>query len=233
MEKVNIANKNAGTKPMKPTQIHALKEIALRGGCWGHITLSSQELGKILGISQQSASKRILELLKAGAITRELGIRKQMLKLTPVGMEMLKREFFEYQRIFELGDKIAIRGTVVTGLGEGQYYLNHKEYNTQFLQKLYFQPYAGTLNLKVTGDALHKVHNLKNLTGILVDGFQKDDRTFGQVKCFLARIRNLDCAVVFPERSHYDDVVEIVSKFHLRRTLGLKDGDELEISICI
>jgi riboflavin kinase len=39
--------------------------------------------------------------------------------------------------------------------------------------------------------------------------------------------------VVVPTRSHYEDVVEILCKNHLRRTLGLVDGDLVEVRISI
>ena len=218
---------------IKTTHIETLKQIALRGGCCNPVILSSCELGRMLGISQQSASKRILELLKAGTISRELGVRKQVLRLTQLGIEIIKKEHVSYLRIFEIGDRLTIRGTVVTGFGEGQYYLNHREYRSQFEQKLRISPFEGTLNLKVSGKELGKLESIKAMEGVVVKGFRKGGRTFGDVKCLLCKIRNIDCAVVFPTRSHYDDVVEIISKCHLRRTLGLKDGDEVEIAVNI
>jgi riboflavin kinase len=43
----------------------------------------------------------------------------------------------------------------------------------------------------------------------------------------------MECAVVMPTRSHYTNVLEIVCKYHLRRTLGLRDGDQVEIIISL
>ena len=43
----------------------ALRRIALLGGLRDSVTVSSRELGEALEMSQQSASKRILELLEA------------------------------------------------------------------------------------------------------------------------------------------------------------------------
>jgi len=197
------------------------------------VPISSKELGETLGISQQSASMRILELLKAGAITRELGARKQMVKLTRTGIDLLRREYSHYQRIFSLGNRLAIRGTIVTGLGEGKYYVNHKEYATQFVKKLGFRPYEGTLNVKVSAGELEKLNNLQSMDGAMVRGFKKGGRSFGDVKCFISEIKNLECAVIIPTRTHYDDIMEVISRFNLRRTLGLKDGDYIEISVNI
>ena len=63
----------------------AMKNIALLGGVNDYISISSNELGSRLEISQQSASKRILELLEEGLIQRDLGARKQRIKLTKKG----------------------------------------------------------------------------------------------------------------------------------------------------
>ena len=46
-----------------------------------------------------------------------------------------------------------------------------------------------------------------------------------------AKIKNLDCAIIVPERSHYKETVEIVCHFHLRRTLGLENGDKVEVRV--
>ena len=211
--------------------IEMLKQIALKGGSREHVALSSGELGELLGISQQSASKRLLNLLKSGVIARELGARRQMVRLTRQGTDLLRKEYSHYRRIFETGDKMAIRGSVITGLGEGQYYVGHREYTDQFLEKLGFRPYSGTLNVKVSGPELAKLHTLRNMDGVVIRGFHRDGRTFGDVMCFPATIKSQGCAVIIPMRSHYADVVEIISRYHLRRTLGLADGDEIEISL--
>ena len=49
----------------------ALRRIAVMGGMTDYVSMSSREFGKDLGISQQSASKRILELLDENLIERD------------------------------------------------------------------------------------------------------------------------------------------------------------------
>ncbi|MBR6037847.1 MAG: DUF120 domain-containing protein, partial [Candidatus Methanomethylophilaceae archaeon] len=51
------------------------------------------------------------------------------------------------------------------------------------------------------------------------------------VIAYKAKIRNIDCAIVVPERSHYVDTIEIICQFHLRRTLGLNDGSKIEVKV--
>lgn len=211
----------------------ALRKIALMGGMHDYVSLSSRELGEALGMSQQSASKRILELLAQGWIVRDLGARRQRIKLTDRGVDALRREYSEYQRIFETRDHILVRGQVVTGMGEGQYYVTQDGYSGQFQSLLGFKPYEGTLNVRLRQEDLHKLDLLRGAQGIKIEGFEQDGRTFGDVICHLATVQNIECAVVVPSRSHYEDVIEILCKYHLRRTLGLKDGDEVEVRISI
>lgn len=82
----------------------AMRKLALLGAMDDYAAVSSKELGDALEMSQQSASKRILELLENGLIVRDLGARKQKIKITQKGVDELKREYNEYRRIFELSD---------------------------------------------------------------------------------------------------------------------------------
>jgi len=213
--------------------ILALRRIALMGGMHDYVIISSRELGEMLTMSQQSASKRILELLDEGLISRDLGARRQRIKLTQKGVDLLRKEYSEYQRIFEMRDEVAINGTVITGMGEGQYYVTQPGYQEQFTEKLGFTPYEGTLNVKVPASELHKVQTVRKAKPIVVKGFERNGRTFGDVECHKATIQNVECAIVLPSRSHYDDVLEVLCKYHLRRTLGLTDGSEVEVRISL
>ncbi len=211
--------------------ITALRRIALMGGMQDYIAISSRELGDRLDMSQQSASKRILELLEEGLIERDLGARRQRIKLTERGAGILRQEYLEYQRIFELKGHVAIHGMITRGMGEGQYYVHQSSYKEQFSDKLEFIPYEGTLNVQVDPADGDKMEILRNSEGIIIDGFEHNGRTFGDVKAFSAKIHNIHCAVIIPARSHYNDVVELLCQYHLRRTLGIGDGDTVEVII--
>ncbi|MGI5964763.1 MAG: DUF120 domain-containing protein [Candidatus Methanomethylophilaceae archaeon] len=217
---------------MDEKYIFALKRIALLGGMDDYIVISSRELGDALGMSQQSASKRILELLDNKLILRDLGARRQRIKLTQRGIDELKKEYTDYRRLFELTDHILLKGKVTPGMGEGGYYICQPEYMEQFRSKLGFYPFEGTLNILVDKEDVSKLEILRN-SGQLINGFERDGRTFGNVLAYKAKIRNKNCAVVAPERSHYSDTIEVICEYHLRRTLGLNDGDPIEIRINI
>lgn len=211
----------------------ALRKIALIGGMDDYIAVSSRELGDALGMSQQSASKRILELMDLGLIVRDLGARKQRIKLTQSGVDELKKEYNEYRRIFELTDHITIRGSVKDGMGEGGYYICQKGYLEQFEKMLGFTPYNGTLNVAVDKEDIGKLDVIKSTAGIPISGFTDNGRSFGDVIAYKAKIRNIDCAVIVPARSHYVDVIEIICKFHLRRTLSIGTGDRVDVRVSL
>ncbi len=218
---------------MDEKYIFALRKIALLGGIDDYIAVSSRELGDTLEMSQQSASKRILELLDEKLIVRDLGARRQRIKLTSRGVEELKKEYNEYRRIFELTDHMTIHGKVTEGMGEGGYYICQKEYMDQFEKKLGFRPFEGTLNITVEKDDIGKLDVIRGTAGITIEGFVSEGRSFGNVIAYKAKIRNIDCAIVVPERSHYADVVEIICHYHLRRTLSIGNGDRVDVRVNI
>jgi len=195
--------------------------------------LSSRDLGKLVGVSQQSASQRILELIRDGLVARDLATRRQRIRLTPKGADVLRKEYADYQRVFEIKETLTIAGSVASGLGEGAFYMRQKGYKDQFRKKLWFEPYEGTLNLKVGGPDLAKLRILEESPGIEISGFEAAGRTFGGAKCFLASMGHVDCAVIMPIRTHHTDVLEVISKHYLRSAVGLKDGDIAELTVTL
>ena len=205
-----------------------LKTIALMGGHSGsRITVSSSQLARRMGISQQTASALILKLLNDGLITRSFSGRKQVIGITKKGLSLLQSDYLDYRRIFEGDSGLTLMGQVVSGLGEGRYYLSQPEYIEQIESILGFHPYPGTLNIRLrTGSP-----GLPQQRGKIISGFERDGRAFGDVLCFPASIRNMECAVIIPRRTHHTDAIEIIAERNLRNALGLKDGDILEIEV--
>jgi len=195
--------------------------------------LSSRDLGKLVGVSQQSASQRILELIRDGLVARDLATRRQRIRLTPKGADVLRKEYADYQRVFEIKETVTIAGSVASGLGEGAFYMRQKGYKDQFRKKLWFEPFEGTLNLKIAGPDLGKLRILEESPGIEISGFEAAGRTFGGAKCFLASMGHVDCAVIMPIRTHHTDVLEVISKHYLRSAVGLKDGDVAELTVTL
>ncbi len=216
---------------MKPNLVETLKQLALLGAIHEHIPVSTSQLGRLMGISQQSASVRVLELLDSGLISRNLVVRRQQLKLTDKGLEILRSEHAAYRKIFEMEGRLPVRGRVDHGMGEGFYYMSQEGYKRQFRDRLGFDPFPGTLNLRLEGREAAKVEILRNAEGVLIEGFTSGSRTFGGAKCLIATMNGVDCAVILPHRSHYDDVLEVISRHKLRDKLDLKDAQLVEVVV--
>jgi riboflavin kinase len=119
-----------------------------------------------------------------------------------------------------------MRGILAAGLGRGQYFISREGYSRQFLHHLGFVPFPGTLNVLLEEPFPAEQQAIK------IEGFQEDGRSFGECKCYRIRLSGIDAAVVVPERSRYPpDLIEVVAPVQLRRALGLKDGDSVEITL--
>ncbi len=209
----------------------ALKAIKSLGGSKSLISLSSAELAQFMGISQQSASRFILNLLNGGYIQRQMNGRKQEVSITEKGMNLLAKEYSDLAILLEKPVKMKLQGTVQSGLGEGRYYISRKGYIVQFQEKLGFIPYLGTLNLRIKPGSELALRKLRSMDGIHIDGFTTEDRTYGPVKIFLGNISGIECGIIFPERSVYSDVMEIISTEYLREKLGIEDGSEVIVEV--
>lgn len=216
---------------MKPYLLQTLKEIALLGAIKNKIEISSFDLANQLDISQQTASRYLLDLDKEGFITRELGIKKQLIQITDTGDNYLQKEYLEYQQIFEFTDRILFKGKIVSGIGEGRYYTEQEGYVKQFEEKLKFVPYPGTLNVEIESIEKNKLKFLRKNPAIEICEFETKDRSFGCVHCFNAEINGVKGAIVLPSRGHYSNVLEFISPAFLRERLSLKDNDTVDVVI--
>jgi riboflavin kinase len=211
--------------------VNALKHIALLGAMNGFVEVSSADLGQRLGVSQQTASRRIRDLERLNYIRREMGVHRQLVRVTEEGIGILRGELAEYERIFELKDKVVIAGSIQTGLGEGAYYLNQEPYIRQFEQMLGFRPYPGTLNLEIGGAEASKMRILKAADPISIDGFEADGRTFGGVDCWRAHVDGYDCAAILPRRTHHRRTLELIAPDRMRDKFGFQDGQTITVVV--
>lgn len=214
-----------------PQSYYALRELKELAGNSNNVSISSAELAQYMDISQQSASRIILSLVEAGYITRALENRKQSITITDDGLSILFTELSRLSKILHLDSKLYFEGNVQSGLGEGRYYISRKYYIVQFQEKLGFIPYLGTLNIKIKPSFENVMRRLRSSSGIHIDGFRTEDRTFGPVKAFSARINDQKCAVILPERSVYSDILEVISEEYLRGRFELADGDEVSVEV--
>ncbi|MGQ9468745.1 MAG: DUF120 domain-containing protein [Nitrososphaerales archaeon] len=220
---------------LKVAHIPILIELLSLGAKDSPIKISTVEISKKIGKSQQLASKHLLELENEGYVERFKGYRQYSIKLTEKGLNQLTKLYLALKEAFEAPPSvIEIEGELFSGLGEGAYYVSLENYRRQFIDKLGFDPYLGTLNLKLTSSKDRKLRGeLEHYSGISIDGFKDERRTYGRAKCFMAVVNDLaEGAVGIFERSHYDEsILEVISPINLREKLGLRDGDRVKVKV--
>jgi len=220
------------SEEIKPSLLITLYKLIEVGAYPDEVIFTTTELAKLLGASQQTASRHLIELEKLGLIHRVRLGRRESIKITDTGVKHLDRMFITLKRAFEMKKaETTFEGTVFSGMGEGAYYVSQEAYRQQFVSKLGFQPYPGTLNLRVRKEDQEEVRFLEASPFILIEGFTDGGRSFGPAKCFLTKIaERADGALILPVRTHYSgDVVELISPKFLRDQLHLKDGDTIKV----
>ncbi len=198
--------------------------------------ISTDYLAKKLGFSQQTASRYLIELERKGWISRNITPDGSLIKVEEAGARELQKLYANLKILMEKSypPSVTLEGTVFTGLGEGAYYVSKTDYKKQIADKLGFEPYPGTLNVKLTTDYDVKTRmELESYPAIEVKGFQNQDRSFGLVKTYPAIIGgSVKGALVTALRSHYDaSVLEIIAPVCLRKQLGLKDGHKVKVEV--
>ena len=171
-----------------------------------------------------------------GWIKRTMTPEGCLIKITDSGVAELKRLYSSLRFLMEAAypPSITLEGVVYTGLGEGAYYETRDPYRRQFIEKQGFDPYPGTLNLKLVTDYDVKTRSeLEAYPAIEIEGFKNENRTFGPVKCYPAIIENkVKGALVAALRSHYDaSVIELIAPVCLRKHLSLKDGHKVKVEV--
>lgn len=221
---------------MKPDHLLALYKLSEMGATDKEVVCSTSDLAKGIGTSQQTASRRLIEMEKLRLIERTRTGRDQKLRITANGYRELSEMFLNLKRVFEAPKQdLVIAGIVFTGLREGSYYMSRDGYRKQFISKLGFDPFPGTLNLKVSKENLDERRNLETYPSVYIEGFANENRTYGPAKCFRALVNDeIKCAIVMPIRAHYgSDVVELIAPVSLRKKFNLVDGDIVHVRVPI
>jgi riboflavin kinase len=179
-------------------------------------------LARVLGTSQQSASRILIRLEKEQLIERRNVGRIGYARITSKGYRQLVDLYSDLRLVVERPLDFVIEGKVFSGLGEGAYYVSLPGYRQQFREKLGFDPYPGTLNVRL-------------LTDVRIEGFRNGARTYGGLKAITGTFNDAElCAILFIERSHYgEDVIEVISPVYLRGKYGLRDGDKVRVRVTL
>lgn len=216
--------------------VFTLLKLAEMGAHRRTAKISTEYLAEKLGTSQQTASRYLIELDKKRWIERNITPEGCLIKITEQGVKELRMLYSNLRYLLEAAypPSITLEGIVFTGLGEGAYYISKEQYRKQFIEKLGFDPYPGTLNLKLKSDYDVKTRSeLEAYPAIEIEGFKNEDRTYGPVKCYPVIIENkTKGALVLALRSHYDaSVIELIAPVFLRKHLGLKEGHKVKVEV--
>jgi len=220
---------------LKIQHILTLAQLLSKGARHNFVQITTSSLGKSLKKSQQAASKYILELENGGFIDRLMTGRKLSIKITQKGCsELIKLHSVLGFSLNSSPPHIELTGSVISGLGEGSYYMSLKGYTKQFKVKIGYIPFPGTLNIKLNQlQATQIIQQLDEIGNMTIDPFSDEKRTYGWVKCFHATLNNsTKCELIRLERTHHDNsVIELISKNNLRKTVGLQTGSKVTVQI--
>ncbi len=210
-----------------------LYSLANKGAIHDKTTITTRELGEILKVSQQTASRRVSQCVKQGYLNRVHTADGMILQITDKGREELLHVLSNLEIAFTTPeDEIVIQGTIVTGLGEGAYYVDI--YSSKLRAALGFKPHLGTLNVKISDEDSRKaIGRMKNTPPLVLSGFTHKGRTFGDVICYRVKVnKKIEAAVVIAQRTHHsEEILEVVAAINIRDALSLVDNDKITLTV--
>ena len=138
-----------------------------------------------------------------------------------------------------------LQGIVSSGLGRAHIFMAQHHYQEQFKTIIGRTAWPGTLNIAVEGDSLTEYRKLRVSAGLddegassdkksyRIKGFDRDGVSFGGATAFLAIIESNTsshpCAILIPDLTRHEDVVEIIAGNFLREGCQVVDGDTVSI----
>jgi riboflavin kinase len=221
---------------LKIQHILTLAELFTKGARYNFVPITTSSLGKSINKSQQAASKHLMELEANGYVERLRSGQKVSVRITTKGhCEMIKISSVLKSSLESVPTHLEFRGTIISGMGEGAYYMSMKGYTKQFKTKLGYVPFPGTLNVKLKDkESIEAKRSLDAYTTILVDGFSDGKRTYGWVKCYPAKITGISAALILLERTHHDDsIIELISEENIKKATKLSTGSKVTIRVPI
>ena len=221
---------------IKVQHILTLTHLLSSGARYNFVAVTTAELGKSIDKSQQAASKHLLDLEKNKLIERISTGRNYSVRITTKGYdELLKLRQILDQSLDSLASQIVLKGRLVSGMGEGAYYMSLKGYTKQFKSKIGYIPFPGTFNVRLDSKQyVEAIKQFDNMDGTKINGFSDKKRTYGWVKCFTGKINSVDCHLIRLERTHHDpSVIELISKHDIRKSTKLSDNSKVTIKISV
>lgn len=219
--------------------LNLLIQIGKMGGTRRPVSCTTRELGNIVGISQQSTSRKLTKMENYNLIVRNYTQRGNSIKITSEGMTLLESVFTDLWMILvsdrgEIEEEIILQGKICTGMGEGAYYMSRKGYRNRFPTMVGFIPYPGTLNVQLLEEtSLRNFERLQRTPANFIKEFMEDERKFGRVFVWptflLIGDKKIPSALIRPDRTHHNNQIEIIAKENIKDTYNVKDGDIIKV----
>lgn len=198
----------------------------------GFVPVTTTQLGRAVRISQQAASAHLAELEAGGMIRRQPGGRGYPVHVTKRGQAELAQVAATLNAALRASPpRLTLRGEVVSGVGEGAYYMSLPGYVEQFLSKIGIRPFPGTLNVRLDAESARAILDIGGFASMLIDGFSDGKRTYGWVRCYPVLILpDIRCYMIRLERTHHDPcIMELISDVSLRQKAGLDNGSAVGV----
>jgi len=214
-----------------------LLELAQRGCVHAPRRISKIELAKTLGVSSWKLNKLLQLAEDEGYVERHRMGRVFSYQLTPRSLMLLHRVHSTLSSVLKTTPLARLRGVVVPGLGEGVFYMSIPKYLEAFKEILGYEPYAGTLNLKLDGESVEARRKLRtSRAGYRIEGFSLNGREYCGVTVYKAIITGNGISVSgavldIDKTKHGDEILEVVAPMKLRDALKLRDGDCVEVTV--
>lgn len=122
-----------------------------------------------------------------------------------------------------------VKGRLVKGKGEAPFFTRLPWVREQFMAKIGFDPYPGTVNLQLDEEGARLMQELAKGEGISID---PPDPQFCQAKCLKVDIQGIPGALLLPlVNDYYEGIVELMAPVCVKEKLGVKEGDWVSFSL--
>ena len=122
-----------------------------------------------------------------------------------------------------------IKGVIASGTGEAAFFTGLDWVKQQCREKLGFELYPGTLNLKVGKEDLMVMNSLVEEEGVRLVPPTAD---FCEAACLKVSIGTVEAAAILPRVDDYpENTIEIIAPVKVKERLNLEDGDAVIVTI--
>lgn len=125
-----------------------------------------------------------------------------------------------------------LKGSIATGVSRGEQLIEKFFFRIKAI--LGFEPYKGTLDVRLERPVEIEDYATKTIDHILVDGRKMVEAHLAPVVLHIKqedKVHDHECWVIRPSNyTHGKEMIEIINKEKLKDRFSLKDGDEVEVT---